>query len=91
MKRMQANLHYIAADAERHHKRPEQLPPGPALMTAPLQTPQLTDLYAKLATVFPGWKGRQEKQSPGLPSAHPSSAGATPTVSHMPRPLSATD
>ena len=80
MRRMQANLAYLAADAERHHKRPEQLPAGPAIMTAPMQTPEMVELYAKLQAIFPGWKGRAERPSPGPQTAN-ASTNSTPRIS----------
>lgn len=58
MRSMQANLAYLAADAERHHKQQKMLP-GPAVMIPPHggSNQELAKLYIKLQGMFPGWKG----------------------------------
>ncbi|KAF2834984.1 hypothetical protein M501DRAFT_1008780 [Patellaria atrata CBS 101060] len=65
MRRLQANLSYLAAHAERSYKPNPNIPPGPAIMTAPVNFPSLVELYANLQNLFPGWKGQQAKASPG--------------------------
>jgi hypothetical protein len=80
LKRLQANLTYIANDAERHHKKLHQIHPGPAVMSPPhILGPELVELYNKLQALFPNWKGRPEEPSPRPQSANPPSASATPT------------
>lgn len=83
MRRLQANLAYLAQNAEKNHKPGQQIQPGPAIMSAPASPAELTKLYQKLQELFPGWKGQtaQMKQSPGPPrmnsntSQPPNSAG----------------
>jgi hypothetical protein len=62
MRRLQANLAYLAAVAER---KPN--PPGPAIMTIPQSPRILTELYTKLQALYPNWKGQLVKASPGAP------------------------
>ncbi|KAG4432795.1 hypothetical protein IFR05_011731 [Cadophora sp. M221] len=40
MRRLQSNLAYLAAIADRSHKPSSQIPPHPAIMTAPIVTPK---------------------------------------------------
>ena len=54
MRRLQSNLAYLAAIADRTHKPASHIPPSPAIMTSPSHLPRLTDTYKKLATLFPG-------------------------------------
>jgi hypothetical protein len=67
MRRLQANLAYLAQNAEKNPKPGQQLQPGPAIMSVPSGPPELAKLYAKLVDLYPGWKGQtvQMKQSPG--------------------------
>ena len=65
MRRLQANLSYLATTAERAHKPTHAIPPGPAIMSVPATPPALAELYTKLQGLFPGWKGQQLKASPG--------------------------
>ncbi|OCK84517.1 hypothetical protein K432DRAFT_378543 [Lepidopterella palustris CBS 459.81] len=65
MRRLQANLSYLATTAERAHKPSQVIPPGPAIMSVPSSYPALSDLYTKLQALFPGWRGQQLKASPG--------------------------
>ncbi|KAF2088579.1 hypothetical protein K490DRAFT_39421 [Saccharata proteae CBS 121410] len=67
MRRLQANLSWLATSAERSHKPNQVIPPGPAIMAAPQQPQVLMEMYNKLQTMFPGWKGQLPKtgQSPG--------------------------
>lgn len=67
MRRLQANLAYLAQNAEKNHKPGTQLQPGPAIMSIPPAPADLAKLYTKLVDLFPGWKGQtaQMKQSPG--------------------------
>jgi hypothetical protein len=54
MRRLQANLAYLVALAERAKKSGVNLPPAPAIMTPPPNLPGLNDLYLKLGELFPG-------------------------------------
>lgn len=82
MRRMQANLAYLANIAERS-SRPNQVPlPWPPLMGVPTTgPPQLPEMYLRLQKMFPAWKPHQPQQkgagnlSPGLGSG---SGGGTP-------------
>jgi hypothetical protein len=67
MRRLQANLAYLAQNAEKVPKPGQQLQPGPAIMSIPAAPAELAKLYTKLQELFPGWKGQtpQMKQSPG--------------------------
>ena len=54
---MQANLAYLASDAERHHKQQKMLP-GPAIMRCPNpDNTEIATLYKKLQEIFPNWNG----------------------------------
>lgn len=92
MRRLQANLAYLAQSAEKNHKPGQQILPGPAIMAAPVAPIELTKLYQKLAELYPGWKGQTGgmKQSPGpqrmnsgtsVASQPPNSAGLQPNWS----------
>jgi hypothetical protein len=86
IRRLQANLAYLAQNAEKNPKPGQQLQPGPAIMSVPSAPAELVKLYQKLIDLFPGWKGQtaQVKQSPGpqrmnstasIASQPPNSAG----------------
>ena len=53
MRRLQANLSYLAAIADAKKKKEGTLPAGPAIMTPPPHLPEVTDLYKKLNALFP--------------------------------------
>jgi hypothetical protein len=53
MRRLQANLSYLAAIADAKKKREGTLPAGPAIMAPPPHLPDVADLYKKLNTLFP--------------------------------------
>ncbi|KAF2134533.1 hypothetical protein P153DRAFT_279149, partial [Dothidotthia symphoricarpi CBS 119687] len=67
VRRLQANLSYMAQQCEKHAKPNQPLQPGPAIMSAPSTPDELVKLYIKLQNLFPGWKGQSAtvKQSPG--------------------------
>lgn len=80
MRRLQANLAFLAQNAEKHTKPNQAILPGPAIMNAPASPDELVKLYMKLQSLFPGWKGAQAKASPGpqrlnSASSQPGSAG----------------
>jgi hypothetical protein len=53
MRRLQANLSYLAAIADAKKKKEGTLPAGPAIMAPPPHLPDMTDLYKKLNALFP--------------------------------------
>ena len=53
MRRLQANLSYLAAIADAKKKKEGTLPAGPAIMAPPPHLPEVTDLYKKLNALFP--------------------------------------
>ncbi|KAJ4303391.1 hypothetical protein N0V90_002284 [Kalmusia sp. IMI 367209] len=65
MRRLQANLAFLAQNAERHTKPNQNIMPGPAIMVAPSSPDELVKLYSRLQGLFPGWKGAPNKPSPG--------------------------
>src|ERR1051326_6424899 len=65
LRRLQANLSYLATTAERAQKPNQPVPPGPAIMMAPPCPPSVVEMYGRLQSLFPGWKGQPVKQSPG--------------------------
>ncbi|KAF1963599.1 hypothetical protein CC80DRAFT_9655 [Byssothecium circinans] len=65
MRRLQANLAFLAQSAERYSKPNQSIMPGPAIMNPPNSPDELVKAYLKLQTLFPGWKGAQAKASPG--------------------------
>jgi len=77
---MQANLAYLAADADRHHKQPK-ISPGPTVMVPPAaDNAELTALYAKLQQLFPGWKGTYPpKANPNSSQSPVAASSANPT------------
>ncbi|KAI9811075.1 MAG: hypothetical protein M1827_005657 [Pycnora praestabilis] len=56
MRRLQANLAYLAAIADRSHKPASAIPPSPAILDAPPHLPTLAITYAKLKELFPDAK-----------------------------------
>ncbi|KAH6666421.1 hypothetical protein B0J14DRAFT_202544 [Halenospora varia] len=72
MRRLQSNLAYLAAIADRSHKPSSQIPSHPAIMTAPpshrnrLET--LKDQYKRLQALFPGVDPKKE---PPMPASNP--------------------
>jgi len=53
MRRLQANLSYLAAIADAKKKVNGAIPSGPAIMVPPAQVPHVHDLYKKLNSLFP--------------------------------------
>jgi hypothetical protein len=81
VRRLQANLSYLAQNAEKNPKPGQPIQPGPAIMHAPAAHDELAKLYLKLQGLFPGWKGAQPgaaKQSPG-----PQRLNSTSSVSQL--------
>jgi hypothetical protein len=65
MRRLQANLAFLAHKAERSAKPNHPSMPGPAIMSLPNSPDELIKLYVQLQTLFPGWRGAQAKPPPG--------------------------
>lgn len=54
MRRLQANLAYLATIADRAKKSSGVIPAAPAILTPPPNLPSLNEMYAKLNELFPG-------------------------------------
>ncbi|KAJ5579418.1 hypothetical protein N7450_008285 [Penicillium hetheringtonii] len=67
MRRLQANLAYLATIADRAKKASGVTPQPPAIMTAPPNLPAVKDLYVKLNELFsnPGKASTPQKLGPG--------------------------
>lgn len=67
MRRLQANLSWLAAIAERAKKPGSPAPQAPAILTPPSSLPAVNDLYSKLNELFPrpSQSGTPQKLSPG--------------------------
>ncbi|KAJ5679894.1 hypothetical protein N7462_008138 [Penicillium macrosclerotiorum] len=67
MRRLQANLAYLATIADRAKKSGGVAPQAPAIMTPPPNLPVVHDLYQKLNELFPraGKASTSQKLSPG--------------------------
>ena len=63
MRRLQANLSYLAAVADRHKRTSNTFPSAPAILTPPQHLKSLIDLYKKLNQVFPGALQAMAKQN----------------------------
>lgn len=82
---MQANLAYLAADADRHHKQQKMLP-GPAVMIPPVtDNAEITTLYTKLQSLFPGWKGNYNPKAAQNTRASQSPVATTSSAPHPQR------
>jgi len=82
MRRLQANLAYLVALAERAKKSGVNLPPAPAFMTPPPNLPGLNDLYVELGELFPGAPravsgASQQQQRPVLQKAMQGNGGVS--------------
>lgn len=66
MRRLQANLAYLATIADRAKKSGGVAPQAPAIMTPPPNLPAVHELYARLNELFPGTgKANPQTLSPG--------------------------
>lgn len=68
MRRLQANLSYLANIAERAKKPGSAAPQAPAILTPPFNVPAVNELYNKLNELFPrsNQAGTPQKLSPGM-------------------------
>jgi len=73
MRRMQANLAYLANVAERPNRPGNPVIAWPPIMASPASPPSLVEMYTKLQSMFPGWKTQQAKLS-ASPHQTPQSA-----------------
>ena len=69
MRRLQANLSYLAAVADRHKRTAASFPASPAIMTPPPHLQSVRELYKKLNSVFPGALQALAKQQSALAMA----------------------
>jgi hypothetical protein len=87
MRRLQANLSYLAAIADAKKKVNGAIPAGPTIVTAPVHLPQVHDLYKKLNLLFPeagqqsgnkasAGHGVSQGLNPGARSQQPASISA---------------
>ncbi|KAI9932629.1 hypothetical protein ASPWEDRAFT_166284 [Aspergillus wentii DTO 134E9] len=67
MRRLQANLAYLATIADRAKKSGGVPPPGPAIMTPPPNMSSMNEIYSKLNELFP----RTAKSAAGTPQPSP--------------------
>ncbi|KAL1595167.1 hypothetical protein SLS60_009855 [Paraconiothyrium brasiliense] len=84
MRRLQANLAFLAQNAEKHTKPNQNIMPGPAIMVAPSSPDELVKLYSRLQSLFPGWKGAANKPSPGPQRLNSTSSQASVQNSMQP-------
>jgi hypothetical protein len=86
MRRLQANLSYLAAIADAKKKANGALPAGPAIMIPPPHLPQVTELYKKLNSLFP--EAAQSNINKAMAQAAAQSQNTTPKP-HHPAPIPA--
>lgn len=85
MRRLQANLAYLATIADRAKKSGGVPPPAPAIMTPPPNMPSMVEVYNKLNELFPrpnkGGIGTPQPSPQGLPgNGKPSPSPAAESV-----------
>ncbi|KIW66280.1 hypothetical protein PV04_08478 [Phialophora macrospora] len=80
MRRLQANLSYLAAIADAKKKANGALPAGPAIMIPPPHLPQVTELYKKLNSLFP--EAAQSSINKAMAQVAAQSQNATPKPHH---------
>ncbi|KAL1966199.1 hypothetical protein VTN77DRAFT_4751 [Rasamsonia byssochlamydoides] len=92
MRRLQANLAYLATIADRAKKSGGVLPAAPAILTPPPSLPSLNEMYAKLNELFPGasrgtsttpqqqQQQQQQQQRPGQHVPMPGNGGPGPVA-----------
>ena len=81
LRRMQANLAYLANLAERHQKPNQQQHPWPQVMTAPPGDETLAPMYAQLQTLFPQWKLQQQRMAAAQAAQAQQAAGGMQNTS----------
>jgi hypothetical protein len=86
LRRMQANLAYLASLAERHQKPGQaagQPPPWPQVMTAPPGDEKLGQMYARLQALFPAWRVQQQRLAAAQAAQAQQAAGGGPSGAGM--------
>ena len=79
MRRLQANLAYLASIADRAHKPASQILASPAIMTAPQKVPGMVEPYRKLTVLFatnPAAKTNSATSATSGPPAIPPTSSA---------------
>jgi hypothetical protein len=61
MRRLQSNLAYLAAIADRSHKPSSQIPPHPAILSAPPLTPKALSINHTISTSSPNTNLKKEE------------------------------
>lgn len=79
MRRLQANLSYLAAIADANKKVNGQRPVGPAIMIPPPHLSSLNDLYKKLKGLFPEASQSKLNKAMAFANASAQAAGAPAT------------
>ncbi|KAL4892765.1 hypothetical protein BDV59DRAFT_179721 [Aspergillus ambiguus] len=77
MRRLQANLAYLATIADRAKKSGGVAPQAPAIMTPPPHMPSMNDIYNKLTELFP----RSAQGGTAQPSSQAAQGGGNPSPS----------
>lgn len=88
MRRLQANLSYLATFADRNANPSKPVPPGPAIMTVPPAPQPLNEMYTKLQGLFPGWKGQLLKPGGAPGQGSPQRPGMSQQQQQSPQPPS---
>ena len=81
MRRLQANLSYLAAIADAKKKVNGALPPGPAIMFPPPHLTQVQDLYKRLNELFPEASQSASKKAAGQSQSQDGSVNQQPAAS----------
>jgi hypothetical protein len=76
MRRLQANLSYLAAIADAKKKASGTIPAGPAIMAPPPHLPNVTELYKKLNALFPNASQSAVNKAMAIASAQAAKAQA---------------
>ncbi|KAI9761823.1 MAG: hypothetical protein M4579_000762 [Chaenotheca gracillima] len=84
MRRLQANLAYLATIADRSNKPAAAIPASPAILVAPEKTPHLAEPYKRLLALFPG---APHAHKPVTGAAKPASQSRSSAPSSQPLPI----
>jgi hypothetical protein len=75
LRRVQANLAYMAPRAQSKGTDESKIHPGPAHMTPPKHMTQLVEKYEQLKALFPDWPGLESRMNATSASPTPASQG----------------
>jgi hypothetical protein len=75
MRRLQANLAYLAAIADAKKKAAGSIPAAPAIMAPPSHLSEVRDLYKKLNAMFPGASQSGSNRAMPMPGSQMQNAG----------------